>query len=100
VVNLLGNTIWTIGRGKENDIVLKDPLVSRQHAMLQTITFNDVYLIYFADLESRNGSWINRYPIQRQQLLAHGDQITLGHATLKFYYPESTKLEDLQITLP
>jgi adenylate cyclase len=99
VITLVGNTIWTIGRGKDNDIVLKDPLISRQHAILQSIAFQDFYLVYFSDLASRNGSFINRRPVQRQQLLVHGDQITIGGATLKFYYPEWTATWDFDLPL-
>lgn len=100
VITLIGDTIWTIGRGKENDIVIKDQLISRQHAIIQSIAFKDFYLVYFSDLASRNGSLINRRPVKRQQLLVHGDQITLGNATLKFYYPEWTNTWDFEMTLP
>jgi adenylate cyclase len=88
VVTLLGNTVWTIGRGKENSIVIKDTLVSRRHAMLQAVQFNGMYLIYFSDLNSLNGSLLNQRKVDRQMQLAHGDQITVGNAILKFHYPE------------
>lgn len=102
VISLLGGTIWTIGRGKENSIVLKDSLISRRHAILQSIEYNDFYLVYFADLDSRNGSLINRRPIYHKCLLEHGDEITLGHCVLKFYYPEgaSANVLNFEITLP
>ncbi len=53
---LVGRPCWTIGRGKDNDIVIKDHCISRNHAILQSTETGDFYLI---DLGSRNGTFVN-----------------------------------------
>ena len=47
---LSGGTCWTVGRGEENDVILGDRWISRNHAMLQSMDNGEVYLI---DLGSR-----------------------------------------------
>ena len=69
----------TIGRGKENDIVLKDGAISRNHARI-TKSRKDYYLI---DLGSYNGTSVNGKTIQNV-LLKHDDHIKIGVTRLIF----------------
>jgi len=63
----------TVGRGAECDIVVPDPIVSRQHCRL-AVTGNRVRL---EDLGSRNPPFVNGVP-EREALLKAGDEIALG----------------------
>lgn len=75
----LGNYVITIGRASDCTIVLGDPKVSRRHAEIRPT--NQGFLV--VDLNSTNGSFVNRQPIS-QQLLSDGDEVGFGHTY--FYY--------------
>jgi pSer/pThr/pTyr-binding forkhead associated (FHA) protein len=64
----------TIGRGKDNDLVVQDPRVSRQHARL--IWDGSHYVIQ--DLSSLNGTRVDGLPLSAPQRLRNGDQIELA----------------------
>ena len=51
-LSLTDSNCWTVGRGDENNFVIKDRCISRNHAMLQYTEAGDYYLI---DLGSSNG---------------------------------------------
>ena len=74
-----------IGRDKSSaDIVLKDPVVSRQHA---AIIYRDRnYLV--KDLGSTNGTHLKGALIQ-QAALNHGDRFRIGDTTLQFILEET-----------
>ncbi len=71
-----------IGRESANDLVLKDPEISRRHAR---ITFR-AGRYYVEDLGSTNGTFLNDQPIQSQTPLNHGDVIRLGESIRLTYY--------------
>jgi pSer/pThr/pTyr-binding forkhead associated (FHA) protein len=73
-----------IGRSPENDIQLRDPHVSREHARL--VREEKGYVIQ--DLESRNGTLLNNERIQRH-LLEDGDVLRIGHFRLQYLRPEA-----------
>ncbi|MGI0490902.1 adenylate/guanylate cyclase domain-containing protein [Alkalinema pantanalense CENA528] len=77
-------TCWTIGRGDENDFVLGDRWISRNHAMLQSMENGEIYLI---DLGSRNGSFVNGRRVSVPVTLRNGDHLTFGQTELEFYCP-------------
>jgi len=52
--------------------------VSRQHTQLRTTA----YLTYVADLNSKNGTWLNGLRILGDRLLRDGDELRLGQLTL------------------
>lgn len=66
-----------LGRGVGTDIQLPGPLVSRRHAELRETEAG----LIVSDLGSRNGVFINGYPINESTLLANGDRLTLGEHT-------------------
>lgn len=74
-------TVLTIGRDKNSDIVLKDLMVSRNHAMIRLIGAGDYYLI---DSGSSNGSYINKKRVAMPTLLKNGDRVTIGHLIFTF----------------
>jgi pSer/pThr/pTyr-binding forkhead associated (FHA) protein len=63
----------------DNDIVLKDKIVSRYHA--EIIIRKDEYIL--RDLGSRNGTMINNVLVQSKNL-SPGDRITICKNTLSF----------------
>jgi serine phosphatase RsbU (regulator of sigma subunit) len=72
--------VVSIGRSKRNDLVLPDQWLSRHHAEIRKS--NGSYTI--ADLESRNGTYVNGQRIDGMIALNNTDVITLGDQTLKF----------------
>ena len=71
--------ITSIGRSRENDLLLRDPLVSKLHARILR-DGNDWVL---EDTGSRNGSLVNGVR-QTRCLLRHGDRIQIGPNELRF----------------
>jgi NADPH-dependent 2,4-dienoyl-CoA reductase/sulfur reductase-like enzyme/pSer/pThr/pTyr-binding forkhead associated (FHA) protein/Fe-S-cluster-containing hydrogenase component 2/CRP-like cAMP-binding protein len=70
----------TIGRSKENDIVLDDTATSRSHAEIFSATDG----FYVRDLDSRNGIFVNKVKINNPFHLSHGDRVVIGD-TLVYY---------------
>lgn len=70
----------TIGRGEENDIVIKDAMVSSRHAC---ITIRKEAII-IDDLHSTNGTIVNGVNIQ-SHMLDEGDHILIGGTELVFH---------------
>jgi FOG: FHA domain len=70
----------SIGRVTDNDIVLADRVVSRQHAEV----FATPGGFSIRDLGSSNGIIVNQSKITQPYLLTHGDHITLGTTIIVF----------------
>ena len=68
---------YTVGRHKNNDIVISDPKVSAFHARLDRSATG--FLV--VDLKSRNGSFINGKRVETGPL-ANGDELRMGPAKL------------------
>ncbi|MBE9102915.1 FHA domain-containing protein [Vacuolonema iberomarrocanum] len=84
-LSLTSNNCWTVGRGDDNNFVLPDRWISRNHAMLQRMETGEFYLI---DLGSRNGSFVNGRRVSVPVTLHNGDRLTFGQTELEFYSPE------------
>lgn len=69
------NSVITIGRDKNNNIVLSDLLVSRNHAMVRRLGGGDYYII---DSGSSNGTSLNGARITAPTRLRNGDRIAIG----------------------
>jgi adenylate cyclase len=65
----------TIGRDKNNNIVLTDLLVSRNHAMVRRLGSGDYYVI---DSGSSNGTSVNGGRVSTPTRLRNGDRIAIG----------------------
>jgi adenylate cyclase len=81
----VGGSYWTVGRGDDNNFVLPDRWISRNHAMLQGTDNGQFYLI---DLGSRNGTFINGRRVSVPVILHDGDLITFGQTELRFFSPK------------
>jgi hypothetical protein len=70
---------YTLGRHRNNDIVISDAKVSSFHARIDRAESGFVLV----DLKSRNGSYVNSKRIQRAPLKT-GDELRLGTARLVY----------------
>jgi hypothetical protein len=75
----LTESIITIGRHPDSNLVLADPNVSRNHAEIRPQ--GDRYVI--VDLGSTNGSRVNGVRVDTQ-LLEDGDELTFGNTRMRF----------------
>jgi FhaA, N-terminal domain/FHA domain len=75
----LGSALISVGRASDNDVIVDDPEVSRHHCQLKLQ--HGAYS--FADLGSRNGSWVNGQPVS-EVALGPGDSIMIGSTEIEF----------------
>jgi len=76
----------TVGSASGNDLIIPNPTVSRQHALLKR-RFGRYRLI---DLESTNGTFINGRQINRPILVTRGDEVRFGAARFAFLQSPAT----------
>ncbi len=75
----------TIGRRTDNDIVIQDPTVSRQHC---AVTYeNGVYFI--EDLGTTNGTFVDGKKVIQKAFLNKSCKIMIGDASIHFYALDS-----------
>jgi len=78
---VIENKALTIGRGRDNDIVLISDAVSRRHTRLE-LRSSDVFVI---DLQSTNGTYINDDGrIIGERRLNRGDLLKVGDTIFKY----------------
>src|SRR6266545_7950966 len=75
----LTQPLFEIGRGAENQIVIKDPRSSRRHCRVRQTPQGWI----LEDLKSRNGTNLNGSPVA-QNLLKSGDEFRIGNARFRF----------------
>ncbi len=73
--------VITIGRDKNNDVVLADMLVSRSHAIVRRVGDGVFYLV---DSGSSNGTFVNSQRVAAPTLLRNGDRIIIGLTEFTF----------------
>jgi two-component system cell cycle response regulator len=78
---VLDRSITTIGRGRDNDIVLPSDCVSRRHARLE----HRANGLFAVDLASTNGTFINDATrLDGEYRLSRGDLLKVGDRIFKF----------------
>lgn len=94
--DLVPGTVYSIGRAKDNDIVLNDRRVSRKHARLnadaESFTIIDGYFENGSLIRSVNHIFVNGAPMLEKQLVS-GDSMIIGESKLEFHVkapPEPT----------
>jgi ABC-type multidrug transport system ATPase subunit len=75
----IASKVMKIGRRPDNDIVVSDLGVSKQHAELRTSPTGRFQII---DLGSHNGTFVNGTRVNQAEL-KDGDIIAIGHATFR-----------------
>ncbi|MCF6459793.1 FHA domain-containing protein [Clostridium sp. Cult3] len=70
----------SLGRGNDNQIVLKDPYISKRHLII----VEDEGNFYLEDLNSSNGTYLNGDRIMDVVELKNGDTIRVGQ--VEFLY--------------
>lgn len=75
----LGESVITVGRHPDSNLVLADPNVSRSHAEIRPQ--GDRYAV--VDLGSTNGTKVNGVKIA-QHLLQDGDEVSFGNTRMRF----------------
>src|SRR5688572_21332212 len=70
----LSQMTYSVGREKDNDIILEMPGVSRRHIRLS----RQVEAYILEDLGSSNGTFVNGQRVSGSRLLTPGDKIRLG----------------------
>ena len=81
---------YTIGRHRNNDIVISDPKVSSFHARIDRSAEGFVLV----DLKSRNGSYINGKRVETG-LLKTGDEVRMGTARLVYKVDYTTPVSSV-----
>ncbi|MBN1834927.1 MAG: FHA domain-containing protein [Spirochaetales bacterium] len=74
-----------IGRSGSCDIVLEDPLISREHCVIESDGDGGYWL---EDLGSKNATVLNRKAVSRRAALCYGDRIVVGDTVLRFFLEE------------
>lgn len=102
-VSLITGIEYSVGRAKENDIVLNDRRVSRKHARIRSDSAGfhvvDGYVDGAGQLKrSINHVFVNGTAHQ-EKMLRQGDMILIGETTLEFKTIESLKPIDLAAEL-
>jgi adenylate cyclase len=70
----------TLGRHPNNTVQVLDKIVSKEHAIIEQRQNR----FFLRDLGSLNGSYINGERLRGEQMLRHGDEITLGSTHARF----------------
>ncbi|MGC4033435.1 MAG: FHA domain-containing protein [Tepidisphaeraceae bacterium] len=82
------NGTSTIGRDGTNDIIVKHPTVSRNHARIDEMDGR----YFLTDFSSRNGTRINGRAVAMNEPLQNGSRIRIGHVRAWFYVKMPGKL--------
>jgi pSer/pThr/pTyr-binding forkhead associated (FHA) protein len=69
-----------VGRAPSADVRIDDPRVSRLHARIEMRDDG----VYVEDLGSRNGTFVDGEAVAKSRQLAHGDEMTIGTASIIF----------------
>lgn len=77
----------TIGRSRDSNLLINDPLVSRKHALIQQTPAGTI----LRDLGSGNGTYVGQRRVIEYKL-APGDIITIGPSELRFDVLEAERV--------
>ena len=77
----------SIGRRDDNDLVIDDIVVSRVHCAI----YEDSGSIYVADLQSSNGTYLNKQKIENPQKVEDSDLLLVGKTFLGLKIIERSK---------
>ena len=75
----------TLGRSQDCDITVEDETVSSSHATIHM--YDDDCII--TDMDSKNGTIVNKSPIREDTSLKKGDEIEIGDVKFKFVHKDA-----------
>ena len=85
----------TLGRGFDNDIILSDPHVCAQHAVIET---NEQGELLLKDLNSINGTFTNRHEsVGDSCVVSSGDEFILGKTHIRIYQRDHAVAPSIQL---
>ena len=70
---------FKVGRARENDIIIEDPVVSKVHAELLVYGLE----LIVRDCGSKNGTFVDGVRVENQQGVQHGHIIRIGTLEMK-----------------
>lgn len=79
---------YSLGRSSESDIVLRDTSASRRHAEVQLDVKGQI--LWLTDLNSANGTYLNRQRIQGQVELRPNDIVRIGSSVIQVEHETNT----------
>jgi pSer/pThr/pTyr-binding forkhead associated (FHA) protein len=85
----LENPSVKIGRAVENEVVVINKRVSREHARI----WRDGRRIFIEDLGSTNGTYLNDERVLSPAALRDGDRILIGDVLFVFHDPDTTTVD-------
>lgn len=74
------NNVLTLGRQGNNDVVIKNPYISKKHLKI----VEDEKEYYLEDLNSSNGTFLNGEKIKDAVRMYNGDRIRIGNIEFLF----------------
>lgn len=80
---LVGKKFWVVGSSPDCHIVFSNDYISSHHALLLATADR---AIYFCDLQSVNGSFVNEEQVFVPTLLKHGDLLRIGPLEIEFQH--------------
>lgn len=91
--------VVTVGRDTQNDVVIDDPYVGRNH--LQIIQTDDGSF-YIVDFGSKNGTYVNGNRIYGKMELSFSDVVQIGDTVLPWrtYFPVREFLQETKYQVP
>ena len=85
--------ITSLGRTRDNTIMLNDTAVSRRHAEIEFHPPKETLIIH--DLDSSNGTFVNGKRISTSEL-EHSDQVRIGKCLITVQLADTHRLENTQ----
>ena len=86
------NLPTVIGRGRDANLTLPHPLVSRNHCEL----FEQNGMLHVKDLKSLNGTYVNSQRIETSSILEPDQLLTIGNVTFRaIYSPDDASVAEL-----
>lgn len=79
IEKILDKGLFTLGRDARSDLIIKDPMASREHALIK----QEQDGFYIEDRTSRNGTFLNKEKVTCQKL-GHQDEIQIGSSIFRF----------------
>jgi len=95
VHNWTGESL-SIGRLADNDVSIDDDSISSRHAEISGVEGATV----LRDLDSTNGTFLNRVQITGEHPLGEGDEIYFGGVRTVFMEPSGAEVDELEVATP